>query len=161
MSAGEEAKRALLRHTVATLAYRASKPLRDAPDSFGTFRACESARTPVEILAHLGDLFDWGLSIAQGQQKWYNSAPLDWDSEVERFFETLRKFDAYVASEEPLHESAERLFQGPVADALTHVGQIAMIRRLADKPIKGENYHKADIAAGRVGREQEAPKFEF
>jgi hypothetical protein len=109
----------------------------------------------------MGDLFDWALSIAQGKQAWHDSAPRPWNAEVERFFTSLRKFDAYLASSELLQASAEGLFQGPVADALSHVGQIAMLRRLAGSPILGENYFKADITAGRVGPEQAAARREF
>jgi len=153
--------RELLRHTVATLAYRAGKVLRGAPPGFSEFRAGESARTPGQILAHLGDLFDWALSIARGEQAWKDSPVLDWEAGSRRFFDSLARFDEYVASGAPLGNPAERLFQGPVADALTHVGQIALLRRLAGSPIKGENYHQADIAAGRVGSDQAAPRREF
>jgi hypothetical protein len=153
--------RELLRHTVATLAYRAGKVLRGAPPGFSEFRAGESARTPGQILAHLGDLFDWALSIARGDQAWKDSPVLDWEAGSRRFFDSLARFDEYLASGAPLGSPAERLFQGPVADALTHVGQIALLRRLAGSPIKGENYHKADIAAGRVGPDQAAPRREF
>ena len=153
--------RELLRHTVATLAYRAGKVLRGAPPGFSEFRAGESARTPGQILAHLGDLFDWALSIARGEQAWKDSPVLDWEAGSRRFFDSLARFDEYLASGSPLGNPAERLFQGPVADALTHVGQIALLRRLAGSPIKGENYHQADIAAGRVGPDQAAPRREF
>jgi hypothetical protein len=156
-----DAGRELLRHTVATLAYRAGKVLRGAPPGFSEFRAGESARTPGQILAHLGDLFDWALSIARGDQAWKDSPVLDWEAGSRRFFDSLARFDEYLASGAPLGSPAERLFQGPVADALTHVGQIALLRRLAGSPIKGENYHKADIAAGRVGPDQAAPRREF
>jgi hypothetical protein len=154
-------KRALLRHTLATLAYRGGKALRGAPPEFAAFSCAASARTPVAILAHVGDLFDWALSIAQGRQTWRDSPPLAWDAEVTRFFSTLQRFDEFLASDAPLADPPERLFQGPIADALTHVGQIALLRRIAGAPIKGENYHKADITAGRVGAEQPAPKREF
>jgi len=154
-------KRALVRHTVATLAYRGAKAMRDAPPSFATFRCAESARTPVAILAHLGDLFDWALSLVRGQQAWHDSTPLGWDAEVARFFMTLDRFDAFLASDAPLGDSPERLVQGPIADALTHIGQIALLRRIAGSPIKGENYHAAEIAAGRVGPAQAAPRREF
>ena len=154
-------KRALVRHTVATLAYRGAKAMRDAPPSFATFRCAESARTPVAILAHLGDLFDWALSLVRGQQAWHDSTPLGWDAEVARFFMTLDRFDAFLASDAPLGDSPERLVQGPIADALTHVGQIALLRRMSGSPIKGENYHAAEIAAGRVGPAQAAPRREF
>jgi hypothetical protein len=154
-------KRELLRHALATVAYRGGKAIRNAPAGFGEFHAGHGLRTPGQILAHVGDLFDWALSIAMGQQKWQDSAPLPWDKEVERFFAALRKFDDFLASTESVQASAEKLFQGPIADAFTHIGQIAILRRLADAPMKSENYAAADIAAGRVGPEQVQPKREF
>jgi hypothetical protein len=154
-------KRELLRHAVATIAYRGGKAVRGAPETFATFKAGDATRTPARILAHVGDLFDWGLSIARGQQAWHDSTPLEWDREVNRFFETLGRFDGYLASDAPMACSAEQIFQGPLADALTHVGQIAMLRRLAGAAMKGENYFDADIVAGRVGAEQAAPRRQF
>jgi hypothetical protein len=156
-----DTSRQLLRHTVATLAYRAGKALRGAPDSFADFRAEAKVRTPGQILAHLGDLFDWALSIAKGKQEWHDSMPLPLSEGVKRFFAALEAFDAFLASDSPLQCPAEKLFQGPVADALTHVGQIAILRRLAGVPIRGENYFVADITLGRVGADQPAPRREF
>ena len=156
-----DAVRGLLRHTVATVAYRAGKALRGAPDGFATFQVREGSRTPVQILAHMGDLFDWALSIATGAQVWRDSMLLPWDSEVVRFFDTLLRFDNHLASDAPLACPVEQLFQGPIADALTHIGQLAMLRRLAGAPIRGENYFKAEIAAGHVGFKQAAPLREF
>jgi hypothetical protein len=161
MTASSDPKRELLRHTVATLAYRGGKAVRNVPTGFADFHAYESSRTPGQILAHIGDLLDWGLSIARGKQTWNDSQPLPWGEEITRFFAAVKSFDDYLASDEPLHTPAERLFQGPVADALTHVGQIAMLRRMAGGPVKGENYFAADIAGGRVGPDQVAPKKEF
>ena len=154
-------KRQLLRHAVATLAYRGGKTLRGAPGGFAEFQASEGTRTPVQILAHVGDLLDWALWLAKGKHEWQDSAPLPWDREVQRFSTALSAFDDYLASTFPLGSSAEKLFQGPVADALTHIGQIAMLRRLAGSPVRGESYFRADIAAGRVGLEQAAPVREF
>jgi len=153
--------RELLRHALATLAYRGGKAVRGAPASFAEFRAAESTRTPVQILAHIGDLMDWGLSIARGQQKWHDSTPLPWDEEVKRFFSALKQFDDFLASQQPLQAPVEKLFQGPVADALTHVGQIAILRRIAGAAMRGESYFVAEIVTGRVGAEQAAPKREF
>jgi hypothetical protein len=161
MSSDTDTARQLLRHTVATVAYRGAKALRASPDHFASFHIGDKTRTPAQILAHLGDLFDWALSIAQGQQTWRDSTPLPWNSEVDRFYAAIKKFDDYLASGEPLHGSAAGLFQGPVADALNHIGQIAMLRRLANSPVKGENYFKSDITAGRVGLEQSAARREF
>ncbi len=153
--------RQLLRHTIATLAYRGGKTLRDVPGTFAQFRNGEQGRTPAEILAHIGDLLDWARSLAKGKQEWHNSTPLPWDQETQRFFAALEAFDACLASDSPLQASAEKLFQGPIADALTHVGQIAMLRRLAGAPVRAENYYVADITAGRVGSDQAPPKMEF
>jgi hypothetical protein len=151
----------LLRHTVATVAYRGGKVLRGAPAAFGEFHASPETRSPSEILAHVCDLFDWALCLAQGKHEWHNSTPREWDRDVERFFAALEAFDACLAGSQPLGLTEERLFQGPIADALTHIGQIAMLRRLAGSPVKAENYFRAEIAAGRVGSEQAAPKVEF
>jgi len=156
-----DAKRELLRHAVATVAYRAHKTLRGAPDSFAAFTLGDSPRTPAKILAHVGDLFDWALSQASGTEAWTDSTPLEWLREVYRFQQALQRFDAYLASDAPLSATPERLFQGAVADALTHVGQLAMLRRLSGAPIKGENYSRAEIAAGRVSADQAAPRREF
>lgn len=154
-------KRELLRHTVATLAYRGGKAVRGAPDGFAEFRAAEKTRTPAQILAHVSDLLDWALALAEGRHEWHDSALLPWDQEVARFLAGLEAFDAYLASGQQLGSSAEKLFQGPIADALTHIGQIAMLGRLAGAPVKGENYFRAEIVAGRVGPEQAAPVREF
>ena len=148
-------KRSLLRHTVASLAYRAARALEDAPDAFAEFTG--AGRQPVQILAHMGDLFDWALSAVQGNERWHTSKPHSWVTEKQRFFAALHAFDTYLASHEPLYASAEALFQGPIADALTHIGQLAMMRRLAGSPICGENYFVADIKPGQAGSEQPAP----
>jgi len=154
-------KRAFLRHTLATIAYRGGKAVRGAPDTFAAFCAAPTSRTPVQIVAHLGDLFEWALSIAQGSERWNNSEPLVWDREVARFFDTLQRLDAHLASDAAMAAPAERIFQGAIADALTHVGQLTLLRRLAGAPVRGENYYRADIVAGRVGAEQTAPHREF
>ena len=156
-----DTKRAMLRHTVATLAYRGGKAVRGAPEGLGGFAAGAGLRTPLQILAHVGDLLDWALSMARGEKRFNESTPRGWDEEVARFFEALAALDAYLASDAPLAVPAEGLFQGPVADALTHVGQIALLRRMAGAPVRGENYYVAEIVAGRVGDEQAAPRREF
>src|SRR2546423_3183582 len=155
------AEREMLRHTLATLAYRGAKAVRNAPASFASFKASPTTRTPAQILAHIGDLMDWALSIAKGKETWHNSRPKAWKQEVKRFHAALARFDRYLASKGKLSASCERIFQGPIADALTHVGQIAMLRRMAGEPIKDENYSRAKIEAGRVGAKQEKPKREF
>ena len=157
----EDPKREMLRHTVATLAYRGGKAVRGAPDSFATFRASETTRTPAEILAHIGDLLDWALSMAKGAEAWHSSNPQPWAQDVDRFHASLARFDEYLASEGDLGCSTEQLFQGAIADSLTHVGQLTMLRRIAGAAIRSENYSKADIHSGRVGADQTPPRREF
>jgi hypothetical protein len=147
--------RELFRHTLATLAYRAARALEDSPESFAGFDG--AGRTPAQILAHMGDLLDWALSMAEGAQRWQNSPPLPWPEEQRRFFAALEAFDQYLVSGERIHAPLGRLLQAPVADAMTHVGQLAMLRRLAGCPIRGENYYAAEISAGKVSAEQGAP----
>jgi len=156
-----DTSRQMLRHTVATLAYRAGKALRGAPESFAQFSSGDKGRNPARILAHMGDLLDWALSLAKDKQEWHDSTPLPWPQEVDRFFQALKTFDDYLASDLPLGAPPEKLFQGAIADALTHTGQINMLRRMAGCPIRGENYYRAEIVAGRVGPDQAPPKQEF
>jgi hypothetical protein len=153
--------RTLLRHGVATIAYRGGKALRGAPDGFSDFRPGKSSRTPGEILAHISDVLNWGLTLAKGSEKYHVSDALPWGEASQRFFSSLEALDAYLASETPLACTAQKMLQAPIADVLTHVGQIAMLRRMAGGPMRAENYFEAEIVAGRTGPQQAAPKFEF
>jgi hypothetical protein len=150
-----------LRQSFATLAYRGGKVLRGAPPDFGSFKIGGTTRTPSEILAHVCDLFEWALSLACGKEVWRNSSPGSWDSDVQRFFTTLGTLDERVAGPNPLGCPWTRLLQGPIADAFTHIGQLALLRRLAGSAVRGENYFKAEIVMGRVGPDQAAPRREF
>ncbi|HTQ39389.1 MAG TPA: hypothetical protein VMJ32_10190 [Pirellulales bacterium] len=149
-----------LRHALATLAYRAAKVLRDVSPGFGSFRAGPTTRTAVQILAHMGDLLDCALTAVNGKTHWHESQPKTWDEEVARFFAAMQAFDDRLA-QGSLACSPEKIFQGPIADGLTHVGQLATLRRLAGSGIRGENYFVAEIAAGKVGSNQPAPIREF
>ncbi len=150
----------LLRHTVATLAYRGGKAVRGAPPEFASYG---EGRTAGQILAHICDLFDWAVQLADGKHVWHDSKPQAWDADVG----SLSRCRAggvstgALASGTPLACEAEQLFQGPIADVLTHVGQIAMLRRMAGCPISGENYFVAKIETGRCGADQAAAVKEF
>jgi len=161
MAMASDPKRELLRHTLATLAYRGGKALRGTTAAFATMQVGADGRTPAQILAHLGDLLEWALGLAKGHHVWKEAPVLPWQEESGRFFAALAALDAYLASEAPLGAPAEKLFQGPIADALTHVGQLAMLRRIGGWPMRGENYFVADIVTGRVGTQQSAPAREF
>lgn len=154
-------QRQLLRHTLATLAYRGGKALRGAPAEFASFRAAPDSRSAGEILAHVCDLFDWASLICAGRQVWADGPVVPWEEGCARFFAGLEAFERALETEEPLAAPEEKLFQGPIADAFTHIGQISLLRRLAGSPVRGENYFKAEIVAGRVGPDQAAPKREL
>jgi hypothetical protein len=153
--------RAVVRHLTATLAYRAAKVLRDVPAGFGRANVAPGVRSPARIVAHLADLIAWGVRLAQGQYVWKAEGGDDWDIEVERFFRNLAALDAALANDGPFPGSIEQLLQGPLADALTHVGQLAMLRGMAGAPMRPESYARADIVIGRVGRDQAASAREF
>ena len=150
----------ILRHLVATLAYRAAKVLRDAPVGFGTTTVGSATRRPVQIVGHMGDLMAWGVSLTRGEYTWKAESTEDWDVEVRRFFDGLGALDRGIAAGVP-DGAEEKLIQGPLADALTHVGQLALLRGLAGAPVRPESYARAEIVAGRVGLDQAPPGKEF
>ena len=152
--ADDPTTRLFLRHALATLAYRAGKTLRGTPATFGAYRASETSPRVAEILAHMGDLMDWVLTQLHGSPKWHNSTPLAWDAEIARFFAAISAADQHLASGAPIGYEPARMFQGGIADALTHTGQLAMLRRLSGFKLKGESYARADIEVGRVGLDQ-------
>ncbi len=154
-------ERELLRHALAAMVYRATRAVEHVHSTFGTFRPFEGSRTPVQILAHMGDLCDWALTIAKGHELWRDAVPQTWESEVSRFYECVKTLDNFLAGPSPLSCLVPRLLQGPVADALTHIGQLAMLRRMSGDPMRGENFFLADIEAGRVGPDQAPPKRTF
>jgi hypothetical protein len=154
-------ERYLLRHALATIAYRASRVVLDPPAGYADFRAGPTTRTPRQIVAHIGDLMDWALSHVRGAHAWHMSTPLPWNDEVNRMFSAIERLDAFLASDTPLGWPPDRLIQAPIADTFTHIGQLAMLRRLAGAPVRGEHFGEADIAVGRVGLDQPRPRFEI
>ena len=138
---------------VATVAYRGRIAVSDAPEGFDVFRVAEGVRAPGEILAHIGDLLEGSLYLLKGEMVYLTSPPLPWRDEVSRFFSAAKRLDSYLASGAPLACPVEKLVQGPVGDALTHVGQIVLLRRVAGKPVRAESYFTAEIVAGGVTEE--------
>ena len=153
--------RQFLRHATATIAYRGAKVLRGAPPEFAQFKAGPSTRTPLEILTHIGDLLEVSAARLRGPAQWKEATPDSWERQTARFHAALASIEQALASDAPIDVALDQWYQGPFADSLTHVGQLAMLRRLAGAKIKGENYSRADIVAGRVGAEQSAPRREF
>jgi len=154
-----------LRHILATIAYRGSKVLRGAPESFSSFRAGDTSRSAAQILAHMADLLEWTLRLCEGSEPWRAAwrpvAPSEWNRDVARFFDALKRLDDFVTTSKTSAMPPEVLFQGPISDVLTHIGQLALLRRLAGAPIKGEVMILADVEVGRLGLDQAAPKREF
>jgi hypothetical protein len=146
-------KRELLRHLVATLVFRGGLAVFDAPEKFAVFQIDENIRTPAQILAHIGDLLQGSLYLMKGELVYLNSAPLPWHEEVTRFFSAAKEFDSYLASDVPLAQPIEKITQGPIADALTHVGQIVMLRRAAGVPVRAASYFTVEIEPGVIDRE--------
>lgn len=154
-------RRELLRHVIATIAYRGGKALRNAPAGFSEVRLENGSRSAGEILAHVCDLFAWAVQMCRGEHVWSERRSATWDEEVNRFHQSLAELDEVLQSTQPLGFTEEKIFQGPLADALEHIGQIALLRRIAGSPVRGENYFRAEIVAGRVGPDQAAPVREF
>jgi hypothetical protein len=143
-------KRELLRHLVATIVFRGNVAVRDATDNFADFKIGETVRTPLEILAHIGDLLRGSVFLLKGEMVYLNAEPLSWDEESARFFTAVKDLDAFLASDAPLAAPIEKLVQGPIADALTHVGQIVILRRAAGIPVRTEPYFTAEIVPGKI-----------
>jgi hypothetical protein len=135
--------------------------LRDVPPQFAEFSIGTATRTPVQIVAHMADLMTWALRTAEGEILWRAEGGREWDKEVRRFFDGLAALDQFLASDTPLGNPGELLIQGPLADALTHVGQLALLRGAAGVPVRPESYARAEIVAGRVGIQQAPPGREF
>jgi len=143
-----DSKREALRHLVATVAYRGAVAIADAPENFAEFRVHNETRTPGELLAHIGDLLQGSLYLSKGELVYLSSSPLEWTEEVARFFSAIKQLDAYFASESEIACPIEKLIQGPIGDALTHVGQIVMLRRIAGRPVQSARYFEAEIVPG-------------
>jgi hypothetical protein len=160
-AAASDVARATVRQLAATLAYRAAKVLRDVPPGFGETAVGPAPRRPVQIVAHMADLMAWGVSMAQGGREWRPDGSDDWNREVTRFFDGLAALDVALTVDGPFAGSIDKIIQGPLADALTHVGQLAMLRGITGTPVRPESYARAAIEVGRVGRDQPRPGFEF
>ena len=151
-------QRNLLRHFLAALAYRTQKALRDAPAEFGDFSAGEQTRSPKELVQHMTSVLGYARTYFVGGQ--YRPKPLlTLGDEVVRFHQMVESLAAHIAKDDPLADqtTAERLLQGPFSDAMTHAGQLAMLRRLAGIPVAPENFIVADIDAERLGIDQPSP----
>ena len=160
-----ETSRTLLRHLVATLTYRAAKVLRDAPPEFGGMTFGSSTRTPVLIVAHLADLMSWAVRLAHGsppgRRKAATTGTPRWRASSTGWRRSIARSRADESLRGPVEHPVEKLIQGPLADALTHVGQLAMLRGMAGSPIRPESYARAEIVIGRVGMEQTPPRAPF
>src|SRR5215203_7124702 len=153
-----EVKRKLLNHFLAALAYRTQKALRDAPQGFGSFRVMDGVRTPAELVRHMTSVLGYARTHFIGGRYW--PEPLEsLDEEIDRFHEVLGMLAQHLRNGDALLEgmTEERLLQGPFSDAMTHAGQLALLRRLAGTPVPPENFIVAEIASDRLGPDQRDP----
>jgi hypothetical protein len=151
-------KRQVLRHFLAALAYRTQKALRDAPAEFGVFQAGAGVRSPAELVCHMTSVLGYARTFFVGGQ--YRPARLpSLQAETMRFHEMLADLSQHLQSSTPLLQgmSPERLLQGPFADAMSHAGQLALLRRLFGRPVAPENFIVADIDEERCGPLQAEP----
>ena len=153
-----EDKRNLLTHFLAALAYRTQKALRDAPPDFGSFRVRDGVRTPAELVRHMTSVLGYARTHFIGGHYWPESLESLKD-EVDRFHEMLGMLAQHLRNGDELLEgmTEERLLQGPFSDAMTHAGQLALLRRLAGAPIPPENFIVAEIEPARLGPNQARP----
>lgn len=149
--------RALLEHFLAALAYRTQKALRGCSPSFPDFRAAAQTRTPLELVRHMNSVLGYARTFFHGGA--YRPEPLpDLESEVRRFHATLAVLAGDIEAETAWTGiTPERLLQGPLSDAMTHAGQIALLRRLAGDPIPPENFVFAEVTAGNLTADQPLP----
>lgn len=151
-------ERELLRHFLAAIAYRTQKALRDAPPGFPEFSAGNQVRTPAELLGHMTSLMGYAVTLFVGGSYPFRPPRLaTWDDEVARFHEQLAEVASHLERGTPLSITHQQLLQGPLADTMTHVGQLAMLRRMAASPVAPENFIQADVRPDRLGPEQPGP----
>jgi hypothetical protein len=150
-------KREMLRHFLAALAYRTQKALRGAPDSFADFRVAPRTRTPHELVHHMDSVLGYARTFFIGGE--YRPARQDaFATQVRFFHEMLQSLARHLESDAPLiGTTPEQMLQGPFADAMTHAGQLAMLRRLAGSPVPPENFIVADIRPDNLGPDQPPP----
>jgi hypothetical protein len=141
----------LLRHFLAALTYRTGKVLAGAPESFATFEAGRGVRTPGELVHHMSELFAHLLAAFRAEDPTALEPISDLDQAARRLYRLIGETHSLLATH-PLrrHGLAERILQGPFADAMTHAGQLALLRRLAGYPVPAEDFFAADIASEQL-----------
>lgn len=150
----------LVRHFLAVLAYRAQKSLRSCPVNFAEFTAGSGIRTPHELVRHMNGVLHYALMVLRSNDLDYrgNLATLTWPEEISRFHDTLHHIDEELTGDKTVDEELLKpVLQGPLADAMTHVGQLGLLRRMSGSPVQAEHFLKANIETGRVGMEQSEP----
>jgi hypothetical protein len=149
-------KREMLRHYIASIAYHATKAIRDAPATYPEFNAGKGARTPKQILHHMTGVLTYAHSFFEEYETTFFEHQ-QWDAEINRFYEILSKLDESFKEKGSTEVSEEQLLQGPLSDVMAHIGQLLMLRRIAGCPVPSENFIFADITKGAVGPDQPEP----
>jgi len=146
----------MLRHFLASIAYRGTKAIKNAPEIYPNLYIGKGVRTPVRILHHITGV----LTYAHSFYEHYDTTHFDmtsWDAEVDKFYNILLKLDKSFQEKKPSEVTEDQLLQGPLSDSMAHIGQLLMLRRMADSPVPSENFIFADIRKGEVGSDQPDP----
>ena len=149
-------ERDCLRHFLASIAYHATKAIKDPPENYPELDVGNGARTPRRILHHITGVLTYAHSFyTHYETTWFKEEP--WEQEIENFYSILERLDASITETDPREVSHLQLLQGPFSDSMAHVGQLLMLRRIAGSPVPSENFIYADIRCGAVGRSQPPP----
>jgi hypothetical protein len=149
-------KNAMLRHFLASIAYRVTKAIKNAPKTYPNLYIGKGARTPLKILHHITGVLTYAHSFFEH----YDTTHFDiksWDAEVYELYNILSKIDKSFQEKNSTKITKEQLLQGPLSDSMAHIGQLLMLRRIADSPVPSENFIFADIRKGEVGPDQPDP----
>lgn len=149
-------KSEMLRHFLASIAYRATKAIKNAPDNYPTFNLGKGVKTPLRILHHITGVLTYAHSFFEHYETTHFEVK-SWSAEINELYKILSKLDVSIQEKNPNKVTEEQLLQGPFSDAMTHVGQLSMLRRMVDSPIPSENFIFADIRKGEVGPDQPDP----
>jgi len=149
--------RHLLQHFLAALAYRTQKALRDAPQGFDAFTAGENVRSPHQLLWHMTSVIGYARTMLRGGT--FSPPGLaTLEEEIVRFHDTLRALHDDFGDESLTAQiSDEQFLQGPLSDAMTHAGQLAMLRRMFGSPVASENFIFAAVHTDNVSASQAEP----
>lgn len=147
-------KNEFLRHTLSTIGYRFQKSVKYRNQEFEDFSLGKGSRSPKEIVNHMyAVLSSTTFYLLEEKRQKKSPEKLSLDLEIDRFNEELKNLDQLLSEKDLPINYSKKLLQGPLSDILTHIGQIAMLSRLNNQPIEGEDFSAATISTIKVDKE--------